>query len=186
MLRDFTIGDTVEGHKISAIMTDYTGNTRHGDANAALLDALESSSQFTIGLGVAYDPDGILNKASSVSSIRAGRRAPDVLVRKPGSRLPTRLYGLTKNNGKFWIVVLASEPLRTAQSLKALKNYFNSAESLMKQLVDAFLSLTFIASTGMQPGETLGVAKFGRAYYDVDHTAFARYRASTTEGGGSA
>jgi phenol 2-monooxygenase len=35
----------------------------------------------------------------------------------------------------------------------------------------------------LQPDETLGVDKFGRAYYDVDHSAFARYGISTAEGG---
>lgn len=125
----------------------------------------------------------MLNKASAVSSIRAGRRAPEVLVRKPGSRLPTRLYELTNNSGRFWIVVFAGEPLRTSGNVKARRAYLNSAENFTKRLVDAFEFLTLIAGTGLQPDETLGIEKFGRAYYDVDHTAFARYGISTVEGG---
>jgi phenol 2-monooxygenase len=109
---DKSISTLISGH----IPEDYTGNAQKGDANSVLLDVVESSSEFTIGLGVAYEPDGLLNKASRLSIVRAGRRAPDVLVRKPGSRLPTRLYELTKNNGKFWIIVFAGEPLRTAGS----------------------------------------------------------------------
>jgi len=36
----------------------YTGKGCGGDANAVLIEVLESSSsQFTIGLGVAYEPD---------------------------------------------------------------------------------------------------------------------------------
>lgn len=164
------------------IPESYNGNARNGDANLVLLDVIESSTQFTIGLGVAYEPDGILNKAVGITSIRAGRRAPDVLVRKPGSRFPTRLYELTKNNGKFWVVVFAGEPLRTFGSLKILRAYLDSAGSFTKRLPNTFEFLTIIAGTGLQPDETLGVDKFGRAYYDVDHAAFARYGISTGEG----
>lgn len=175
---DKTISTLISGQ----IPESYTGNARNGDANLVLLDVIESSTQFTIGLGVAYELDGVLNEAAGVTSIRAGRRAPDVLVRKPGSRFPTRLYELTKNNGKFWVVVFAGEPLRTVTSLKALRAYLDSIDSFTKRLSNAFDLLTIIAGTGLQPDETLGVDKFGRAYYDVDHAAFARYGISTGEG----
>jgi phenol 2-monooxygenase len=175
---DKTISSLISGH----IPESYTGNVRNGDANAVLLDVFKSSSEFTNGLGVAYDPDGVLNKASGVSSIAAGRRAPDVLVRKPGSRLPTRLYELTVNTGKFWVVVFAGEPLCTAANLKCLRAYLDSADSFTKRLADAFGFVTIIAGNGLQPGETLGVQRFGRACYDVDHTAFARYGISADEG----
>lgn len=176
---DKSISTLISGH----IPEGYAGNVRGGDANLVLLDVIESSSEFTIGLGVSYDPDGVLNKASNVSSIRAGRRAPDVIVRRPGSRLPTRLYELTKNKGKFWIIVFAGEPLRTAGSLRNLRSYVDSADSFAERLTNAFDFLTIIAGPGLQPDETLGVDKFGRAYYDVDHSAFARYGISTAEGG---
>jgi phenol 2-monooxygenase len=168
---------------ISALISGHIPNAQKGDANLVLLDVIESSSKFTIGLGVAYEPDGLLNKASRISMVRAGRRAPDVLVRKPGSRLPTRLYELTKNNGKFWIVVFAGEPLRTAGSLKTLRAYLDSPDSFSRHSSNAFDFLTIIAGPGLQPDETLGVDKFGRAYYDVDHSAFARYGISTAKGG---
>jgi phenol 2-monooxygenase len=175
---DKSISTLISGH----IPEDYTGNAQKGDANLVLLDVIESSSEFTIGLGVAYEPDGLLNKASRISMVRAGRRAPDVLVRKPGSRLPTRLYELTKNNGKFWIIVFAGEPLRTAGSLKTLRKYLDSSDSFTRRSSNAFDFLTIIAGPGLQPDETLGVDKFGRAYYDVDHSAFARYGISTAKG----
>jgi phenol 2-monooxygenase len=176
---DKTISTLISGH----IPDSYTGNARGGDVNSILLDVVESSSEFTIGLGVSYEPDGFLNKPFGVSSVRAGRRSPDVLVWKPGSHLPTRLYELTKNNGKFWVVVFAGEPFRTAGSLESLRAYLDSADSFVKRLKKAFDFLTIIAGPGLQPDETLGVDKFGRAYYDIDHAAFARYGISTAEGG---
>jgi phenol 2-monooxygenase len=175
---DKTISTLISGH----IPESYTSNVHDGDANSILLDVIESSAQFTIGLGVAYEPDGYLNKAVGVTCVRAGRRAPDVLVQKPGSRFPTRLYELTKNNGKFWVVVFAGEPLRTAASLKALRAYLDSADSFTKRLTDTFNFLTIIAGTGLQPDEALGVDRFGHACYDVDHAAYTRYGISTAEG----
>ncbi|GAB7325222.1 hypothetical protein MBLNU13_g09292t2 [Cladosporium sp. NU13] len=86
------------------------------------------------------------------------------------------------NNGKFWVVVFAGEPLRTAASLKALRAYLDSDGSFTKRLTNAFDFLTIIAGTGLQPDETLGVDRIGRACYDVDHAAYSRYGISTGEG----
>ena len=175
---DKTIRTLISGH----VPESFAGNVHDGDTNSILRDVIDSSAQFTIGLGVAYESDNLLNKAAGVTSIRVGRRAPDVLVQKPGSRFPTRLYELTKNNGKFWVVVFAGEPLLTASSLKALRTYLDSSESFTKRLTNAFDFLTIIAGTGLQPDETLGVNRFGRACYDVDHAAYTRYGISTAEG----
>lgn len=165
------------------IPDSYIGNIHGGNANLVLLDVIESSSQFTTGLGVSYEPDGLLNQSSSVSCIRVGRRAPDVLLRKPGSSLPTRIFESTKNRGHFWIIVFAGEPLRTAGDLEVLRNFLDSANSFVKRLKNVFEFITIIAGPGLQPDEALGVHKFGRAYYDVDHAAFARYGISTADGG---
>jgi phenol 2-monooxygenase len=161
------------------IPESYVGDAHGGDVNLVLLDNIESASQFTTGLELSCVPDGVLNRPSGVSNVQAGRRAPDVIVRKPGSSLPTRLYESTKNNGKFWIIVFTGEPLRTAKSLKKLRAYVNSANSFVNLLEGAFDFLTTIAGPGLQPDETLGVDKFGRAYYDVDHSAFVEYGIST-------
>ena len=175
---DKTMSTLISGN----IPESYAGNVHGGDTNLILLDVVNSAKHFTTGLGIAYEPDKFLNKAAGFTSVRTGRRAPDVLVRKPGSSFPTRLYELTKNNGKFWVVVFAGEPIRTAANLKALRAYLDSVDSFTKRLTDAFNFLTIIAGTGLQPDETLGVEKFGRAYYDTDHAAYTRYGISTAEG----
>jgi phenol 2-monooxygenase len=176
---DKTISTLISRH----IPDSYTSNARGGDVSSILLDVVESSSEFTIGLGVLYEPDGFFKQVILRSSIRAGRRVPDVLVRKPGSHLPTRLYELTKNKGKFWVVVFAGEPLQTAGSLQNLRAYLDSTGSFFKRLKKVFDFLTNVAGPGLQPVETLGVDKFGRAYYDIDHTAFAGDGISPAEGG---
>ena len=92
--------------------------------------------------------------------------------------MPNRLYELTKNNGKFWVVVFAGEPPRTAEDVKALRACLDSADSFTKRLANALEFLTIIAGTGLLPDETLGVERFGRTYYDVDHAGHARYGTS--------
>jgi len=182
---DKTISTLISGH----IPPSYTGNTHHGEANMVLRDVLASSAQFTIGLGVAYAPDGVLNKSSPISSIAAGQRAPDILVQKPGSRLPTRLYSLTPNNGKFWILVFAlggPQQRPAGDKLKSFRAYLDSPDSFTKRLTgNAFEFLTIIAGSGLQADETLGVEKFGNAYYDAQGSAFARYGISSAEGQGA-
>ena len=163
------------------IPKEYTGTSV--DPNLALDDLLESASQFTIGLGVHYTEDGVLNQSTNIASVKPGHRGPDVVVRKPGSSLSTRLYELTKNDGKFWIVVFAGSPVVTKASLHALRSYLDGANSFTKLLVPAYNLLTIVAGPGLQPDEALGVEKFGNAYYDVDHSAHNRYGITASQGG---
>ena len=95
-----------------------------GDAHKVFGDVLESSAQFTIGLGVHYESNNI-SKDSSVLAIEPGRRAPDVLVHRPGSKIPMRLHQVTKNHDKFWMVVFVGSPFRTRFELSALREYLD-------------------------------------------------------------
>ncbi|KAK5127303.1 hypothetical protein LTR08_004441 [Meristemomyces frigidus] len=165
------------------IPDNYSGSTHGGDANLMLNDVLELSAQFTIGLGVSYVEDGVLNRPSNIAAIKPGHRGPDVTVRKPGSKLPTRLYELTKNFGKFWVVIFAGEPVYTGQKLKALRSSLDGVDSFTKRLADVFGFITIIAGPGLQPDEVLGVESFGHSYYDVDHSAHSRYGITAGEGG---
>lgn len=176
---DKTISTLISGH----IPESQKGLSDDADVNQVLYDVTESSKQFTIGLGVTYKPDVFLNRACEVGSIQPGHRAPDVLVRKPGNQCPTRLYELIRNNGKFWVIVFAGEPHDTAKDLQKLRNYLDSKGSFVHRLENAFNFLTVIAGSGSQPDEVLGIEKFGRACYDIDHSAFTRYGISTAEGG---
>ncbi|MCJ1317636.1 hypothetical protein MMC15_002961 [Xylographa vitiligo] len=152
-----------------------------GDPDKLLGDVLKSSAQFTMGLGVHYEVN-TLNMESSVSVVQPGWRAPDVLVRRPGSKIPIRLNQATKNNGKLWIVVFAGSPLRTLSKLRALREYLDSPQSLTTYLTEAFTFLTIIDGPGLQPDEVLGMERFGDAFYDVDETAHVRYGILADEG----
>ena len=152
-----------------------------GDAHKVLGDVLESSAQSTIGLGVHYEANTI-NRDSLVSAVEPGWRGPDVLVDRPGSKIPMRLHQVTKNYGKFWIVVFAGSPFRTRSKFRALPEYLNGPQSFTAHLTDAFTFITVIAGPGLQADEVLGVERFGDALYDVDESAHGRYGIAADEG----
>ena len=152
-----------------------------GDAHKVLGDVVDSSAQFTMGLGVHYEANTI-NRDSPVSEVQAGWRGPDVLVHRPGSKIPIRLQQVTKNYGKFWIVVFAGSPIRTRSKLRALREYLNDPQSFTARLTDALTFITLIAGPGLQADEVLGVERFGDAFYDVDGTAHVRYGIAVDEG----
>jgi len=154
----------------------YSGNT-----DKVLGDVLESSAQFTMGLGVHYEAD-TLNGDSSITAVQPGWRVPDVLVRRPGSKIPITLHQVTKNVGKLWIVVFAGSPLRTQSKLLALREYLDGPQSFTKRLTEAFTFITVIAGPGLQADEVLGVQRFGDAFYDVDESAHVRFGVAADEG----
>ncbi|KAM0723321.1 hypothetical protein Q7P37_001523 [Cladosporium fusiforme] len=176
---DKTISALISG----TIPEGYTGNRHGDDANLCLYDYLEESSQFTLGLGVSYDVDDLLNKRFGISHLTSGHRGPDVLVRRPGSSLATRLFELTRNKGKFWILVFSGNSLQTRSSIKKLRQYVDSEDSFVHALEHAFNFITIISGTGLQADEALGVKRFGFACYDVDGSAYQRYGITPLEGG---
>jgi phenol 2-monooxygenase len=175
---DKTISTLISG----VIPKDFVNTSTSTDPNEILNNVLESSAQFTIGLGVHYQ-NNILNKEASVSSVTPGWRGPDVLVRRPGVSIPLRLQSITKNYGKFWILVFAGSPLLTAAKLQSFRSYLDDSDSFTKRLTNTFNFMTIIAGHGLQPDEVLGVDRFGDAFYDLDESAHHRYGISR-EGGG--
>jgi phenol 2-monooxygenase len=145
-------------------------------------NTVASNAQFALGLGVYYN-ENQLNASPSTTSLVAGWRAPDVLLRRPGSCLPVRLQQLTPNTGAFWVVVFAGEPLLTRNNLIALRSHLDSPESFMKRAhPDAIHFLTIISGVKSQGEVALGVKRFGNVYYDADNSAHSKY--GITEGSG--
>lgn len=159
----------------------YISDTTSSDPHVMFTELLEKSAQFTMGLGVHYEFN-TLNKAAPFLSIEAGFRAPDVLVCRPSSEIPLRLYQVTKNHARIWIVVFTGLPFHTHAKLKALRTYLDGAKNFCKRLTIAFNFITIIAGPGVQPDEVLGVNRFGEAFYDIDESAHARYGVAVEEG----
>ena len=143
-----------------------------------MTDTNQKAQGTNSGLGIAYPPDSLLNiPVPNNNKIAAGARAPDVLVQNPGSRVPVRLFSLFKNVGRLTIIVFAGAPAKTGASIKAFRDFVDGSGGVLGPSDDLLQYLTVIR-TGNEngsPDETLGVARFGRACYDVDGAAYERY-----------
>ena len=167
---------------ISGVIPDTYKNTGL-TADELFSNLAATNAQFALGLGVHYN-ENKLNVSPSATSLVAGWRAPDVLLRRPGSSLPIRLQKLTPNTGAFWVIVFAGEPLLTSNSLVALRSYLDSPKSFMKRAhANAIRFLTIISGVKIQGEVSLGVKRFGNVYYDGDNSAHSKYGISEGSGG---
>lgn len=151
------------------------------DVNELFNSVLDSSASFNLGLGVHYT-ENLLNRRSFSGGMIPGWRGPDVLLRRPGMRVPTRLYQITRNIGKYWILVFSGTPLHTRQKLAALRGYLDSDQSFTQTHINAFSFMTIVAGAFFQGEEALGVPPFGHVFYDVDLSAYVRYGVTVESG----
>ncbi|KAL8737569.1 MAG: hypothetical protein Q9181_001547 [Wetmoreana brouardii] len=150
------------------------------DRSEVLTDLYKRNQALNAGIGVSYLPDGctiIDDPDMPRLNVFPGERAPDVLVQRPGMRVPVRLYTLFKNVGKFTILLLCGNPTETVKSLKAWSEYLGGPDSYTRYQADLFQSLSIVA---MPNGigsvlENSGIEGLGPAFYDVDGSAHGRY-----------
>ncbi|KAF2098696.1 pentachlorophenol 4-monooxygenase [Rhizodiscina lignyota] len=152
------------------------------DPNEVFFHLFQQSIQFNIGIGIEFAAN-ILNVDPHAGMVTAGKRGPDCLLRAPGSHIPTRLFQVTKNTGIFSVIVFAGQPHLTASAVRSLRRVMDSKTTPLEMMPrGSFRLLTIIAGYAMNADTALGVEKFGDAYYDVDHTAHAKYHISTSRG----
>ncbi|KAL8644275.1 MAG: hypothetical protein Q9210_007335, partial [Variospora velana] len=132
-------------------------NDEGKDAATLLTEVFKKNVKLNTGLGVEYPVDGIVNVAHPSDlkiAVQASSRAPDVMVQRPGPKVPVRLHSLIKNDAvRFHILVFCGDPKRTASKIKALRDYLD----------------------GPAAEESLGCPGFGSILYDTDGTAHERY-----------
>jgi phenol 2-monooxygenase len=159
----------------------YLGS--NASSNELLTEVLEQSMGFNIGLGIRYMPN-VLNKEPSTTMIVCGSRGPDVLLHKPGSHLTTRLFDITKNKGKWWLLVFAGNPTETTQGLQKCRAFFDHKLSCKSEFLSAMVNyLTIINGNSGQGEVKLGIPRFGNIYYDYDSSAHIKYGLSPEAGG---
>lgn len=151
------------------------------DPNELFAELWDKSLGFTTGLGIQYD-ENKLNQKPNTGNIQPGARAPDTLVYPPGSRFPTRLFQLTKNNSAFWILVFTGVPQVTRPQIASARAYIDSAATFTNLLVPRFQFLTIIGGTASLAEKALDGHGFGNAYYDPDLSAHSRYSVSEESG----
>ncbi|RAH43301.1 pentachlorophenol 4-monooxygenase [Aspergillus brunneoviolaceus CBS 621.78] len=150
------------------------------DANELFTKLFDETIHFNIGLGIHYD-ENLINKPPSATMNNAGWRAPDALVYAPGSRLPTRLFHLTKNTGVWSILVFAGQPERTKATLKT------AVEDLGKLRValspGAVRLLTLVSQACSGGDHVFETPRAGKLYYDAERSAHTAYTISDYNGG---
>ncbi|KAL2863089.1 pentachlorophenol 4-monooxygenase [Aspergillus lucknowensis] len=153
--------------------------SRYANANELFTKLFDETIQFSIGLGVHYE-ENIINKPPRTGMISAGWRAPDALVYAPGSRLPARLFTLTKNCGQWSIIVFAGEPTETLVKLSvATEDLSKFAMTLPKGMIRF---LTIIGQNVTQGDKLFQIPRLGYIYFDQDQSAHAAYSISPASG----
>ena len=157
------------------------------DAHSILTETYEKNASLNTGLGIVYPIDDltvVVPTASISVSVQPGERAPDVLILRPGLRIPLRLHSVTKNCGKFTIMLFCGDPNRTRSSNKAFREYLDGSSSFLNYLADIFQGIAILAGSNDagSPDERLGTPCFGDAFYDVDGLAHERYGIPLSKG----
>ena len=181
----------IDQDKIVSILTggeipeQFKGDS-DADAHKLLSESFKKNASLNTGLGITYPADDLTVVASTTVSekIRPGERCPDVLVQRPGLRIPLRLHSVTKNRGKFTIMLFCGDPSQTQDSSMKFQEYLSGSSSFSHYSADIFQCLTIIAGTNDAgaPEERLGIPCFGNAFYDVDGVAHERYSVSVSKG----
>ena len=182
----------IDQDKIIAVATggeipeQFKGNPDM-DAHSILTETFRKNVSLNTGLGIVYPTDDltVVVPTSSISiAVQPGERAPDVLVQRPGLRIPLRLHSVTKNRGKFTIMLFSGDPNHTQTSTKAFREYLDGPSSFLNYSADIFQGITILAGSNDagSPDERLGTPCFGDAFYDVDGLAHERYGISFSKG----
>ncbi|KAB2570593.1 Aromatic hydroxylase fmpF [Lasiodiplodia theobromae] len=107
----------------------WTGDSA-ADPNIVLGEVMAEAATFSSGLGILYEPDGMLNVTQDhtvPSLLPSGHRAPDVSLRKPGTLEPTRLHRETPNRAVFYILVFVGEA--SSSTIAAYHAFCNALEA---------------------------------------------------------
>ncbi|KAF9468252.1 FAD binding domain-containing protein [Collybia nuda] len=158
-----------------------------------------TNALFTVGLGVTYGTNSInwppsTPNCDNVPSAKAGNRAPDAPVFRPGSAFPKPLRSMLSYIGRFWILIFAgkleptleSAQLNLACSAKyhALREYFDSSRSFTRTHAPVSEFITILRGEGcLQVAEAIGVEPLGKTVYDESGEAFAKYGVDEMVGG---
>lgn len=159
------------------------------DAPTLLSEVYMRNVKLNTGLGIEYEVDGIVNVAPCEDlkiGLRAGSRAPDVLVQRPGLRVPVRLLSMIKNEAvRFTIVVFCGDPEHTAARIKKLRDYLDGEGGLTSRYSPALFGFLTIIAKANENGaaeEIIGCPGFGNMLYDADGSAHESYGIEKSQG----
>ncbi|KAL4734370.1 pentachlorophenol 4-monooxygenase [Aspergillus similis] len=159
------------------IPDSYKG--RYTDANELFTKLLNETIQFSIGLGIHYN-ENVINRPSTTGMISAGWRAPDALVYPPASRLPVRLFSLTKNFGQWYVLLFAGQPSETQANLATAAEALRALATRLPR--DMIRFVTVVAQSVTQGDKFFSIPRLGYLCFDQDQSAHAAYTISPGRG----
>lgn len=149
------------------------------NANELFTKLFDETILFNTGLGISYGENPI-NKAPSTGMISAGRRGPDALIMASGSRLPVRLYQMTKTTVQWCIIVFVGRPDMTRDMMSKSVPELNALRATLPEKMIRFITL---AAGSVDDGESaFGNPGVGNIYYDQDRSAHERCSIATAKG----
>lgn len=152
----------------------YTGD-KTADPYMLLGEIFEQASSFNTGLGISY-PENVINRAGSAElTLVSGSRPPDVHLQVPGTNQDVRLQQVTRNVGKFWVVVCTGNVASTRHPLGLLRDSVDSVRSTPLAAHAAVGWVTLCPTKAGSPFEALDALKpFGCLYFDSDQAAHGK------------
>lgn len=99
------------------------------DPNELLGEVMKEAGTFSSGLGIYYELDesstlsvmGSFVCQEGLEAVRPGKRAPDVVLQKPGTGDSIRLIQQTPNRAQFYALVFAGDPKVTQTCLSSFQ-----------------------------------------------------------------
>ncbi|KAL8952763.1 MAG: hypothetical protein Q9222_001348 [Ikaeria aurantiellina] len=159
------------------------------DAGTLLGDIFRRNVKIHTGLGIEYRVDGNLNVTPRHRldlTVIPGSRAPDIMVQRPGPRIPVRLHSLLKNDAlRFSILVFCGDPEQTVSRLRSLRSYLDGPSCFLHEYSPAIFRFLTVVKTANENGtvdERLGCIGFGTKVYDPDGSAHERYGVAVDKG----
>jgi phenol 2-monooxygenase (NADPH) len=169
---------------ISTLMSYKWPAWYEGDKNAdpyiVLGQIFEKAASFNTGLGISYGTN-VLNQPSLVElAVVPGSRPPDVALTMPGTNQPTRFQRVTRNIGKFHVVVFTGNSKATLPSLLELETFLTSAKEVKTH--EAVDWVTISPTVGCSPYEAIGMRPFGNCYFDAANAAHEKFGVDLDKG----
>ncbi|KAI0474765.1 FAD binding domain-containing protein [Xylaria cf. heliscus] len=170
---------------ISRLMTNrlpksWQGNS-DADVNEVLGQVMDEAGSFSSGLGISYDSlvdNPLVNSSISAGILKAGMRAPDIPLLRPGTLDRTRLIRETPNIGCFYVLFFAEE---SSQILPRTSFQKVQQSILLKEYIKSrrIAYLTILATKVPSVHGSLGYT-----YFDIEtKSGYQRYGVDLNHGG---
>jgi len=160
----------------------YQGDTTE-DPYLLLGEIFEQAASFNTGLGISYPANVVNNQPSPMGlHVVPGARPPDVELTMPGTNQKIRFQRVTRNVGKFWVVVCTGNIESTRPMVLSLDQYIRAEVPELKDH-EAVGWVTLTLSVECSPYEAIGMKPFGDTYYDPTNMAHGKFGIEADKGG---